>query len=88
MYDIWPSGSGMEQLFSSLLLNVPNCSFSYAILEVSNYSIVGYVLLVLLAVSHKGIVSKVAIVTVVMLNIHTMTFSKTFECFLGHDCFP
>ena len=65
-----------------LLLNIPNCSFSNDILEMGIYSTAGDVLLVLV-----DIVSKVAIVTMVMLNMHTMTLGKTFESFLGHDCF-
>ena len=68
-------------------LNVSNCSFSNAILVMGIYSTVGDVLLVLLIVSYEGIVSKAAVVKMVMLNMHIMTFGKTFESFLGHDCF-
>ena len=77
----------MEQLFLDLLSNVPNCSLSNAILEVGIYSTVGDMLHVLLAVNYENNVSKAAVVTMVMLNMHTMTFGKVFEGFLGHDCF-
>ena len=86
-YDFWPSDPCMEQMFWSLLLSVPHCSLSNAILEMGIYSTVDDVLHAFFTVSYKGIVSKAAIVTMVMLNVHTMTFGKMFEGFLGHDCF-
>ena len=66
-----------------LLLNVPHCSFSNVIPEMGIYSTVGDVLLVLLAVSYDGIVHKAAIVAMVMLKMHTMTFGKTLKAFLA-----
>ena len=51
----------MEQLFSGLFLNIPNCLFSNAVFEMGIYSTVGDVLLVLLTINYEGIARKAAI---------------------------
>ena len=43
----------------------------------SIYSTIGDVLFVLLTTSYEGIISKVAVVTMEMLDMHTMTYLKT-----------
>ena len=77
----------MEQLLLSLSFNVLKCLFSNTILEMGIHLPIGDLLFVLLTISYENTVNKTAIVTMVMLKIHTITFCKTFGDFLCHDSF-
>ena len=72
----------MVQLFLNLLLNIINCFFSNTILKMDIYSTITDMLFVFLTISCKSNVSKMACVTIAVLNMHIMVVCKLFKAFL------
>jgi hypothetical protein len=76
----------MEELLPRLFLGGSDCALCYAILKVSIHATVGNALAILIAVILEGIVSKTAIVAVVVLDSDTMLLRPSLKSFLGFHC--
>ena len=76
----------MKKLLSGLLLDISDGSFSNPILEVSIDSIICDVLSVLIIVGLEGILGKLFIVTMVLLDSDTLLGSPAFEGNFGFHC--
>ena len=77
----------MQKLFLSALGEVPNGTLSNPILEICSYASEGELLLVLSTFFLESIVSKSAIVTVIMLDVDAVIGCKLLECFFCFYCF-
>ena len=75
----------MQELFSHRLSDVSDGSFSNVILEMDIDATEGKCLLLLFCILFEGIVSKSAIVTMVVLNRDTVFGRKKFNAALGID---
>ena len=88
----WPSLSGVEQLFSSALGEVADGLLGNPILKMGDDAAEGESLTGLFACRLKIVVSKAAVIAVVMFDANAVLFGESFEgmfCgdgFLGGQC--
>ena len=78
----WPLVHGIEQTGSCLLLEVPDLLICHTILKMGINSTVCEGLILILTVVDKDFVSKTAVVSMVMLNPHSLESGKSFKSLL------
>lgn len=83
---IWPQTDINTSIFLRLLLDVPDGSLGSPILKVGVHATVSDELLVGSVVCNEGVVDKVAIVRMILLNFDSMPGSKLFEGLLCLNC--
>ena len=76
----------MQQHCSCLLCDVSYCLLCYAVLEVGVDAAVADGLIICVAVQFEGVVGKLTIVAMVVLDFDAMIICKAFKCLLCFDC--
>ncbi len=84
---LWPALACMKKLLPGAPGQVLDGSLRYSILKVGIDPLEGELLIALLARHLEVVVSKLTIVTVVMLDPDAVLGSESFECLLGFNCF-
>ena len=80
-----PAGAGVQQLLARVLGEVTDCALGNSILKMSVHARKGELLVARLACLFESVVRKLSIITVIMLNSHTVLTCKLFERALGLD---